>query len=314
MSTKPGFGENKGRVERFRQLHTVKQMAPGRRVKEVRLLAGTIFDNTNCRSTQYGSDAGIGYLECSILGTNDCSVNQGWVDRTGLGTLLFWVTCQRPASYNGPITIRTWSDSTCSSPLKLFDQSDTFTGNNAECVAPVEISGVPLRKSVSLVGGTVGLGFDVGVKVGVSSSSYVTLYGFQNGGCVNKENSKSTPDYANVVCTIGQCSQGSYYQASTGKLSGAIWATCATSYIGGYPILQDTMNFWEDDQCTIATNSLLGVLNSPTQPDNVCFNATVNYPYFGSFYYQYSAATNNHSTSKYIILLALLSSIFSIFL
>jgi hypothetical protein len=68
-----GFGENQGRVERFRQLHTVKYLVAGKRTKEVRMLAGgkivaKSFDSSN-RQHQKAFEREVKNLEL----VNDCS-------------------------------------------------------------------------------------------------------------------------------------------------------------------------------------------------------------------------------------------------
>lgn len=288
-------------------------------------VAGTIFDNNNCKTNGYGSDAGIGYFECSIIGSaGDCSVNQGWIQQSGgsgtlaaSGTLFFWVTCEHPSSNAGgtPITIRTWSDSSCQDPLDLFNDQESFTGYNAECMAPLTVKGVSGPASISLVGGSVGLGLDVGFTIERRNVYYlptVHFYGFQRKGCINRNNSLLY-DYAFIPCIIGSCSQGSYFQASTGRLTGQIWATCQSQFVSGYSIRQDSVVFYSDNQCQNATSSLTGFPLTGNQADWTCFNSTnsPNIPYFGSYLMEYAAtASSSHPVSLLYAVLLTATSLF----
>ena len=131
-------------------------------------ITGIIFDDMSCTPTGYGTDAGIGYFQCSILGSDDCSANWGFVKQDNGDTLGFYVTCDKPASDSKgtPLNVKFWSDSSCrNSPLNLLNAA-SLTAPNAECMSPVSVTGIAQPKSISLTGGAVDIGASVGLGEG----------------------------------------------------------------------------------------------------------------------------------------------------
>lgn len=285
-------------------------------------ITGTIFDNAACspRPGTYNSDTGIGYFVCSILGSDGCGVNQGWVSQNGGGTLYFWVTCSQPSSNAAgtPLTIRTWSDSSCHNPLDLFNGESTYTGKNAECMSPIHTSGVISATSIGMAGGSADIGLHIGVNVGQKCTNppclipYVYLMGYQQKDCITPGGKNYVPgDYAYLACqTLDSdgnpmpCMAGQYFQPNSttgGGLTGTFYATCSI----GSPTI---VNFYSDAACTISSATVFNTFSiSETEALPLCVNvsATSPIPHFNS-YLMYTGDASSFFKSNTFALIILL--------